>query len=192
MDSVAVAYLAVFLAGFSFLLLTFLFGAAGAAAEHGDVGHDVGGSADAGGADHSMSPGVFSFRVIACFLVGFGMASLISHYWISAGFQPFAKFPLDLTLGMVGGIGVGWIGWRIIRFFMSQQGGSDVRSADFVGIVAPLTVGIPVGGVGEIAFTFANKRMSLDVRSDGGAAIHTGTKVIVVSMAGSVGVVQKA
>lgn len=192
MDSVAIAYLAVFLAGFSFLVLTFLFGALGADAEHGDVGHAEAGTADgATGSDHSMSPGVFSFRVIACFLVGFGAGALISHYWITSELPVYSKFPLDLTVGMVGGIGVGWVGWKIIKFFLSQQGGVEVRTSDFVGVVAPLTLGIPSGGVGEISFSHANKRISLDVRADSQEAIPTGTKVIVVAMAGNVGVVQK-
>ncbi|GEM_PF-6383655 len=185
MDTIGIAYLVVFLIGFVFLVISFLFGSFSA---DGDVGHVDG--VDLGHAD--ASPGVFSIKVMACFLVGFGAAALVSHYWVTAVMPGLSKFPIDMTFGLAGGAGVGWVGWKIIGFFLSQQGFADVRSADFVGTVATLTLGIQEGGTGEISFIHKGQRISLDVREENGQPLAVGTKVIVVSMAGSVGIVHKA
>lgn len=197
MDSVAIAYLIVFLVGFSFLVLTLVLGSLGGEVGHGEVHVEVGhgdaggGGGGDGGVGHTSSPGLFSFRVMACFLVGFGAAALVSHYQITYDMPRFTKFPLDLGLGLAGGLLVGYTGWRIVKFFLSQQGFAEVTASDFVGVEAPLTLGIPQGGTGEITFNQKGKRLSLDVRSETGEPITTGTKVTVVSMAGSVGIVRR-
>lgn len=189
MSVAVVVYLGIFLVGFLILLSSFLFGADHDVDHDVDVGHldhDTG-----GGHDHSVSPGIFSTKVICCFLVGFGAAALLSNAVVTDGWTGFSKYAADLGMGFGGGFVVGLGGWSIIKLFLSQQAHYEVNQSDFVGIEAPLSIGIPENGVGEMIFALKGRRQSMDVRSLRGTAIPTGTVVKVVRREGSIGFVEK-
>jgi hypothetical protein len=188
MDMLMTVYLCVFLAGFVFLIVSFLFGFEGLNVEHhiDFTGHDV---------DNTISPSFFSAKVMACFLVGFGMGAIVSHSWISSwviqqrqiiGLGIF----IDGVFGLLSGIIIGFCAWSIIKFFLSQQSSSLFTNEKFVGLKAPLRVGIPQQGTGEITIEIEGQVRSLDVQSENGCQIVSGTNVEIIRISGNVGIVK--
>lgn len=197
METAAIVYLCIFLVGFVFLVGSLALGSLGGHAEAGDAG----GTADAGAphlggdlsADQGLSPASFSVKLAACFLTGYGAGALVVHYWISPGLSPVAASLAEFGAGLAFGSLVAWFGWLIIKFLLSQQGGNEaVQVSEFVGVRATLAVAIrEPSGIGEITFTHKGKRFSLDVRSEDGKAVDTGSEVEVVRVSGNTGIVRK-
>ncbi len=154
--------------GFFFLIVSALFG-----------GHDV---------DHGFEPGghelghegasPFSLRVISLFLTAFGATGAIARSY-NLG------YPLSTGLGMGAGLVVGFVGFRLIDFFMRQQASSIVGEEDLVGALGEVAVAIPAGGLGQVGVTVRGKRMYSPARATGDIAIEEGTSVKVVRCSGN-------
>jgi len=204
MPAALIVYLCMFAAGFLFLALSFIFGADHHAAEvgHGDVGghdvaHDVShgvGHQDVGHhdvGDKTYSPSIFSTRVIACFLMGFGIGATLSHTWITHAVKLPWKYGIDLSAGIVGGLVFGFLCWFIIKLIFSQQFEKVFRLEEFIGRQGQLSLPIPEKGIGEIALVFDETNRTLSVRSEDGSPISRGVTVEVVSLSGTIGLVKR-
>lgn len=179
MNAETVVYLCIFAAGFLLLGIMAVVG-------DGDVDVDADLDIDA----EMGSPNAFSLKVISCFLVGFGAMATVSSYWISYEMAIKQRVATDLGLGLIGGMLIGFAGWAIFRFFLSQQASYHVTQDEFVGKRANLRVGIPSEGVGEIFIEHAGRNQTVDVKSESGSSIPSGTLVEVVSVNGNIGYVR--
>lgn len=182
MTTAMMVYLCMFAVGFMILLFGFILGGdheAGA-----DADHDIGGG-DHG--DDTMGPSVFSLKVIACFLIGFGGGALINNGYSHLGAGGGLGVIADVLCGCLGGFIMAALGYALIRAMWSQQGNSNFSLNDCVGKSGALTLGIPENGTGEMTLEVKGVNRALDVRSDSGQAIKTGTLVKIVRIDGVVG-----
>lgn len=189
MSTAIVVYLCFFLAGFLFLLISFLFGAG----HDSEMDHDPTWEEVADGhevSDQTISPSIFSAKVAACFLIGFGLGATISYYWLSDAMLGARRYFLDSLCGLMGGLIVGYLGWLIIKTIMSQQGSYQFTLDKLVGARAVLSVSIPPNGIGELVHVLDGQRRVLDVRTPDGSPLPHGTLVEVVGISGSHGLVK--
>jgi amino acid transporter len=165
-------YLACFLLGLLFTVLSFFFGHLGVHDGHTEVG--TGGHAEAG-YDHSGMPGVsaFSPTIICSFITAFGgFGMILSHIeatrniWISA--------PISLLGGLIIAAGVFFL---FASIFHRTQSSSESRVGSLVGRTATVITPIPLAGVGEIAYVQAGTRYTAPARESNGAAVGNGQTV---------------
>lgn len=182
-------YLVVFGVGLGLLLVTFLLGELFEFG--GEIAHDIGGLFDhdvgavgahgldlGGTAEPRATP--FTSRMLFVFAAAFGGAGFIG----AASGLPVL---LSAALGLVVGFGVAAAGFfLIIRPLAGQQGTSQDKPAEFVGLRATVTSGIPAGGWGQISFTAAwsGTRRVEAARSVDGRPVLAGTAVRIVRPAG--------
>lgn len=166
--------------GFLFLLLSFVLGEisdffGGIEADH-DVAHD---------SDHGAGPSVFSTRVLAMFVTAFGACgALATHYGLS---------PLPSSLvGFVAGTFFGGLVWAFARFLHGQQASSQVRSAEFIGQSARVTVGIPPGGLGQVRCRVGEELVDRIARTADGSAAPENSMVRIDDVVGEIVIVTRA
>ncbi len=184
MSVTLIIYLSIFGVGFVFLVVSFLSGL-----DHDvDVDHEI---------DHpgelsadTMSPSYFSMKVISCFLMGVGLGATASRIWITGPEPLMWKYAVDLAIGLIGGFIEGYLGWKIIKLLLSQQGNTTYTVESFVGKRCQVTAGVVANGTGEISATINGVLRSLDVKSESGQEIKVGTQVEVLSISGSIGIVR--
>lgn len=172
-------FLGIFAVGFAILMMSLLLG------DFGDADGDVG---DVDG-DHGM-PKVLSLKVIACFMIGFGMFASISNYWVASDMQEGTKNLVNMGGGLLGGAVFGAVGWWIIKMLLDQQATYKMETYDFVGIRTQLSLGIPQDGVGEVVFELNGRKHNLSVRDKNDGALKTGTPVRIVEMHGATALVE--
>lgn len=190
MSPLLITYVCLFTVGFVFIVGAFVFGDS----HDADHDHDFGGHDHDGNEaedDNSMSPSVFSTKVIAFFLMGFGLAAAFSHLNVSGETTSVLKVSIDVMLGLAGGVILGWIGWLVIRGLLRQQAHSNFHIERWVGVKSHLTLIAEGQNCGEISATVDGQLRSLDVRSENGERLPTGTYVEVLRVDGQVGVVRK-
>ena len=125
--------------GFTYIVGTSLLGAIfglddDADSHDGDTSHD------------HETVSVFSPKVIAIFMVGFGAAgSLATYYGIDV--------ILSSLIGLGGGAALGGLALFGLRLLHGQQASSEIRTSDTVGLPATVLVEIPTVGSGQVAVT---------------------------------------
>ncbi|WP_373047971.1 NfeD family protein [Vulgatibacter sp.] len=191
-------YLLCGLVGLGWSVINLILGQAGGHdAAHGDL--HVGGSFGAGGngtghgeaiadpqADLSLP--LFSPTAIAGYLTGFGATG----YGLVGGLgveSPFVHVPASLVGAAALGLGVAW---GTVKLLQAGETGSAQRRQALAGSSGELTVGIPTGGVGEVAFLVGGTRSTAPARSWDGASIPRGAAVRIVRADESTFVVQPA
>ncbi len=143
----------------------------------GDVGHDV----DAG--DNEPTVSIFSTKVIATLLMGFGAAGAIATYY-------GASHVTASLIGLGCGVLLGGVTYFILELFYKQQASSLVQTSDAVGCSGRVTVSIPESGQGEVSLQVDGLYCSYSASSTGGA-IPKGEMVRVIRTLGSQLVVEK-
>lgn len=166
-----------FLIGFCLLAASFFFGLDHDVDHHVDLSHDT------------MSPSFFSLKVIACFLMGFGLADTTAAIAVP---DMRLKTFIEIISGLGGGMIFGWVGWLIIKIFLSQQASSTFNNDMFIGKVGRVTVPIIADGVGEISCDVLGALRSIDAKSDDGKTVYMDTMVTVISITGNVAVVSRS
>jgi membrane-bound ClpP family serine protease len=146
--------------GFVLLLANLIFG--------GDADHDI---------DHS-GPSIFSIRMIALLMVGFGCGG----YGIRAATD--ASMLLSTVAGLGGALVVGLLGYALIRMFYTSQASSTVTDQDIIGNEATLLDAVPKDGVGQISCTVHGREITYMARSSDGKPIKKGARVRVVRRSG--------
>jgi membrane protein implicated in regulation of membrane protease activity len=140
--------------------------------EHGDV-------ADAGG------PSLFSVRIMSSFLTAFGVGGVVARYYD-------LSHPAASGAGIVAGMVMAGLVYQFAKILYSQQASSELRMTTLVGKTAEVSVGIPAGGVGQVALTVGGERSEHIARAAGGAAVPRGTEVVITALGGDSVVVSPA
>jgi membrane protein implicated in regulation of membrane protease activity len=168
-----VVFLAISALGFTFLILSLIFGEL---FEHLDVSvdHDVSGE----------GPGILSTRVLSVFVTAFGgFGAVATHY----------------GLGTLGASGVGFLSglffaaliYAFATFLYRQQASSGVRTAELIGRHARVVVSIPAGGVGQVRCQIGEELVDKIARARDGSAIPDGTAVTIVEVLGDSAIVTR-
>ncbi|MBI2837031.1 MAG: NfeD family protein [Acidobacteria bacterium] len=164
-------YLLCFGIGFVFLLASFILG------ELADLVH-----VDGGG----HGPGPLSTSVVATFAMGFGMGG-----YGAISLLKWAKGP-SVLVAMMAGLAFAGATWGVLRFlYHSGEGSSEFRLEDLIGAEAEITVPIPVGGRGEIAFIAAKARQIATALSADGGGIAKNRTVKIVRVSGDTMIVEE-
>lgn len=137
------------------------------------------GGGDADSPDHDGDIiSVFSPKVVAIFLVGFGAAgALATHFGLSV--VPAIAWAFG------GGGALGALGYLGTRALYRQQCSSDVNPADAVGRYATVTTAIPANGVGEVSVSVAGQHMTYTARSSDSAPVARTRQVKVAAVTGN-------
>lgn len=177
------------LVGLIFAVLSFIF--SGGFEANVDVSMDVGADfgADAGGDfGHDISGGdvgigevhfpLFSPVVLACFVTAFGGGGII-------GLKVFPFMPiLSLLIATGSGLLVGLlVGFIVMKIFKALEVNAITTKKSLIGSIAEVTEIIGAAGVGEIAFSGKQGRISGPARSEenkdiGRHAMVTITRVV--------------
>lgn len=173
----ALTFICILLAGFVYVALLGLFGG---------HGHDHDASGGHGGhhgpgdhpAEHTPTVSLFSPRIIALFMVGFGAAGFLATHQ--------GKGLLFSTASAVlGGVVLGFIAWGMLTLLYSQQSDSTVQSSTVVGTTATVSTEIPADGMGEVNATVSGQVVQYWARATGGEPLPVGAQVRILSIAGS-------
>lgn len=172
--TIGVAYVALFVLGVAYALLTGLLGWIGDIGGGGDVHVDASGHLDAGHA-HPLSG-----TVIASFVTGFGGGGILAHY----------VFHLGLVAGSlaatVAGVALGASAFFTLELlFRHTEAGSEFAASEAEGAEAEVITGIPPGGTGEVAYLVHGARQASPARSADGSAIAKGRAVVIEKVMGS-------
>jgi membrane-bound ClpP family serine protease len=166
-----IIFISLALASFIIVGGSFLFGHDGDVG-HGDLGHDM----DAAGDEPTIS--VFSTKVIATLLMGFGAAGAIAmHYG--------ASYITASLVGVFCGVVLGGIMYFILEMFYSQQSSSLVATNSAVGCTGAVTVTIGDGEPGEVGLYLEGQYRTFSATSENGKPIAKGKNVLVVKTVGS-------
>lgn len=136
---------------------------------HGDTGHD-------GDNGHMVS--VFSPRVVAIFMMGFGATGALARY---SGCSYITSCFYALCVGFT----VGGIMWAIAGFFAKSQSNSLFKTSDLVGQIGTVDVTIDHFNPGEVSIQYSGRTGVYTARSKGGKSIGKGHQVKVIETSGS-------
>jgi len=155
-------YFLCFLVGFVYAVIT---GALGHFFGGGnDIHMDASGHIGFEGGEVGLS--VASPTLIAAFLSGFGGTGLIVHNLYHPGIG------VSLLVSTLGGLAISGGAYVLLGFlYQKTQAGSEFRDEQVVGKAAEVTLAIPEGGMGEIAFSVKGSRNIASARSEDGKAI---------------------
>lgn len=165
-------YLLCAVTGSAFVVLTQLLGHAVGGGDHGGHGGDHGGTGDDGGVHLPW----FSPMALAAYLTGFGCSGLLLTGGLGLE-SPLLHVPLAVGSAGLFGTGLLYGMWRIRHH---AEGNSLARPHEVVGQLAEVTVSIPDGGLGEVAFVAGGTRLTASARTKGTAALVQGMHVRVV------------
>ncbi len=175
-------FIAVALSGLIVLFVALLFGGDHDFGEHElELDHDM-------EHDHSVEshgPSPFSIRILSLFAVAFGASGSIASYY---GFSATASS----LVGVLGGVAVGWLGWRFMRLLWDQQASSIVSHQEMVGEIAEVTTAIPTSGLGEVSVALRGQRFYRSARSEDGKSIESGKTVLIVAFPADIAIVTRA
>ena len=145
----------------------------------GDVGPTPGeGQPEVGWAQHNLSTfSPLSPTVISSFLAaagGFGYLGL--HSWeLGIGGSILAALLAGLLVASIVFFGIAWL-------FRVTQASSMVSQHELVGHQAEVSIAIPSGGLGEVAFVKSGQRSVRPARCADAASVPQGAKVVIKSV----------
>lgn len=156
-------FLLITMAGFIFLLASFLLGDLFEMFSH-----------DPGGSTHEM--GILDTRVISIFATAFGgfgaLGTMLSFGVI-----------VSSLLGLVGGLVLGAVVFFFGRMLHQQQATSSISAHNLVGRVAEVIVTIHSNNVGKISCRIGGERIEKLARARDNAEIKSGTLVVIEAVA---------
>lgn len=157
------SFLTILAVGFVYILATSALGAIGG-------GHDADHHDGDSSHDHETIS-VFSPKIIAIFMVGFGSAGcLATHYGLGAILATVAGLGGGLVLGSAALIG--------LRLLYSQQASSEIHISDAVGLTGTVTLAIPTVGRGEVGVSVKGQYLVYPAFSRGVAfAINSNVRI---------------
>ena len=159
-------FISIFAAGFVILILSMVFG------HDGDV------DADTDGLDHG--PSIFSVKMIALILVGFGAGGFGLRATTDVG-----MFAASMT-GIGGSVVVGLFGYLILRAFYRSQASSTIEDRDIIGSNGNLLDGITEDGRGQVSCVLRGREITFLARSKDGQSIKRGTPVRILAKTANV------
>ena len=161
-----------------------------------DVGHDIGVGHDVGdvhGVDLAHDVGVGSEHIspfkpltIATFFVGFGAVGLLTQLGI--GLSPWAS----LFVAGPGALAIAALEFAaFVKLVIRAQASSEATYYDTLGAEAEVSVAIPEGGLGQVAYHVKGFRYQAPARSEDVSAIAMGDRVRIVHCEGNVYTVRR-
>lgn len=151
--------------------------------DHG-FDHDLGDASHEAGVDSHGVIGIFSMRVIATFIMGFGAAGAVAlHYG--------AGYPIASLIGIAAGMVLAALMYGIMLLFIEQQASSVTPTDSLVGCTGTVTVPIDKDSMGEIGVSLGGEYHTFTARAHGGT-LGKGSTVRIVGVSGSVLTVDKA
>jgi len=146
--------------------------------------HDLGDASHEAGVDSHGVIGIFSMRVIATFIMGFGAAGAIGlHYGTG--------YPAASLIGVAAGMVLAALMYGIMLLFIEQQASSITPTDSLVGSTGTVTVPIDKDSMGEIGVSLGGEYHTFSARADCGP-LCKGSAVRVVAVSGSILTVDKA
>ena len=169
-------YLVCFIIGFGLSALAFLAGSAHLHLPHLHLHHGIHVPVRGmvrGGARGFELPW-FNFGTIAAFLAWFGGTGyLLQHYYA-------VWFVVTLGVATISGIGgSAVVFWFLAKVLMARETELDDADYDMVGVLGKLSIGIRLGGTGELIYTQQGTRRVAGARSEDGQPIARGSEVMV-------------
>jgi membrane protein implicated in regulation of membrane protease activity len=131
-------------------------------------------------ADHGGGPSIFSVKMIALLMVGFGAGSFGVRATTDA-----SMFQASLA-GIGGAVVIGAVGYAIIRAFYTSQASSTITNQDIIGCEATLIDAISKSGNGQVSCILRGREMTYLARSKDGQSIAKGTPVKIISRTGNI------
>jgi len=123
---------------------------------------------------------------IALFFTTFGGAGLLLK---KMGQPALIQIPAAAFSGMVVG---GLVAYGFFKIMQATQASSHARAGEEIGLEAEVTIPIPNGGLGEIAYVVRGTRFNNPARSVDGKELPAHIAVKIVEKTGNTYVVQKA
>ncbi len=166
-----IIFASIFGVGFIILAISMFFG------EHDiDANADI--DTDTGG------PNIFSIKMVALLMVGFGAVGfgLLSTTEAS-------MFQSSLG-GVAGAVALGLIGWVIMKGFYASQASSTIQDEEVVGKPANLIDAIAQNRNGQVACIIKGREITFLARSHDGRPIARGIPVKIVGKTGNIVTVQ--
>lgn len=171
-----VVFIILALSGFTFLMVTLIFGEIFDFA--GDVAHDI-------VIEHEVSmdhpetggPSPFSIRIIAAFLTGFGASGAIASFYKMNWIQ-------SSGIGLCFGLLVGAIVYFLVSAMYKQQAQSGASLSEMVNLSGVVTVTIPKDGMGQVSVISKSCQSEHLAKSEDKSEIRNGTDVKVVRIVG--------
>ncbi len=154
-----------------------------------EVSHELGegghGEASGSGEGGPVSLPLFSPTAISGYATGFGGTGLILVGGLGIT-DPWHHVPGALAGAAALGLATAW---TTVKLLHAGETSSEGQLASMPGRTGELTVGIPAGGLGEIAYLAGGVRSTAAARTPDGAAVPRGAKVRVVRVEGATFVV---
>jgi membrane protein implicated in regulation of membrane protease activity len=158
------------------MILQFAGHNADAAAADVAMPHDISGTADA-------SFKLLSFQGLTAFFMMFGLVGLAMHRQSGAG--PAASAGVAVAAGAA----AVWAISRILGSMMKLQSTGTMDPRNAIGQEGEVYANIPATGAGQVQVRVQNHLRIFDAISRAGEELKTGTRVRVVSLSGSRGLV---
>lgn len=129
---------------------------------------------------------LFSPTAIAGYLTGFGATGLGLHGGLGIA-SPLLHVPAALLGAAVLGVGVTWVTVKVLAYgeITSSEGPEELA-----GRTGEITVAVPPGGVGEVAYLAGGRRNATAARTLDGGELPRGTRVRIVRFDGATCVVE--
>ena len=132
----------------SIAIVGFLFVAGAVIFGHGDLDHSMDHAVDHGGGDGADGTiSIFSTRVIATFVMGFGATGAIARI-------NDASYLVSSLIGAGSGIVLAALMYAILFVLVKEQSTSVISTSDLVGAKGQVTVPIEGGRAGEVGISF--------------------------------------
>jgi hypothetical protein len=186
MSTIEFIYIVCLFLGLGFAVLSGLLAGvfSGGAEAHVDVG---GGHVDLGhGMEGAVHFPILSPVTISMFVATFGGCGLL--------FMKYFHWPaaIHVTASIVAAGAVAFAtAWLLYVIFKATSAGAPPDAAEAVGLDAEVTVAIPHGGLGEIAFTVRGSRLTSPARTEDGKELPASSAVKIVKQVGTTYLVRK-
>ncbi|MBN1510064.1 MAG: NfeD family protein [Sedimentisphaerales bacterium] len=144
---------------------------------------DTDASYEAGVDSHGVI-GIFSMRVIATFVMGFGAAGAVALYY-------GAGYPLASVIGVAAGVILAALMYGIMLLFIEQQASSVTPTDSLLGCTGTVTVPIDKDALGEIGVSLGGEYHTFTARAHDSGPLGKGSTVRIVAVSGSVLTVDK-
>jgi membrane protein implicated in regulation of membrane protease activity len=187
MTALEIVYIASFIFGLAYTVISTIVGGGHGDADFGASG-DISGSGDIGGGHDGdgvhFSP--LSPVVIAMFLTAFGAAGMICLKVFKM--QTYLGLAIAILVGLAVAMSTFFV---FVTLFHKTQSSSESRISSLIGQEAEVITPIPAEGVGEIAYTSKGARYTAPARSSAKTDISSHSIVLIEKIVGNMFIVKR-
>jgi len=171
--SLFVTFLAIAVVGFIFVIASSV---PGGWLGHGGPGHH---------ADRGAAPSILSRRILSVFMTAFGSFGAI-------GIRLRYGLGVSVAMGLGAGVLFAGVIYVFAGFLYAQPASRHAVVGNLVGNTAQVSVGIPLGGVGQVRCAMGDTVVEKVARAAGNEAIPVNTLVKITTVVGDVVLVDRA